>query len=99
MQYSKRVSDSSHAEGENIGSRLLPKLAAFAILVLPALAVASCSDSLTAEKTGTSFATSAKDYENTLTPDQQKALIADLRSEQAKRRKSTQDGTTASIKP
>jgi outer membrane lipoprotein-sorting protein len=57
--------------------RMLPKLAALVLLVLP---LAGCSESLT-EPT---FAAAMKGYDKALNPDQQKAAIAELQGEQTK---------------
>lgn len=76
--------------------RLLLRLAPFGLLALPTLTLAGCSDSLTAGQPDTSFATSSKSYEKTLTPQQQKAAISDLQTEQAKRHaEATGQGDTA----
>jgi hypothetical protein len=76
--------------------RLLLKLASFGLLALPTLTLAGCSESLTAGPSAPSFATSSKSYEKTLTPEQQKAAISDLQTEQAKRHaEATGQGDTA----
>ena len=90
MQYTKEASDSNYLENgnKNIGSpmlRLVLKPAAFVLVVLPVLALAGCSDTLTAGQSDTSFATSSKSYDKTLTPEQRKAAISDLQTAQAKR--------------
>src|SRR6476646_645305 len=72
--------------------RLLSKRASLLLLALPVLILAGCSDSLT-------FANSTKALGTTLTPQQRKAAIAELQSEQAKRQGETQTDTTASVKP
>jgi hypothetical protein len=104
MQYSKRVSDSNRpdAGNKNIGSpmlRLLRKLAAFALLAVPAVTLAGCSDSLMAGKSDTSFATSQKSYDKTLTPEQRKAAISDLQTEQAKRQAEATGDAAATAQP
>jgi len=79
---------------------LLPKRAALMVFALPMLILAGCSDSLTSTAPSPpSFAASNKALDKTLTPEQQKAAIADLQSEQVKRQGASQDGTTASVKP
>jgi hypothetical protein len=80
--------------------RLLLKLATFGLFALSAVTLAGCSDSLTAGKTDPSFATSQKGYANTLTPEQQKAAISDLQTEQAKRHaEATGQGDAAASPP
>jgi hypothetical protein len=80
--------------------RLLPKRAALMVFALAVLILAGCSDSLTSTAPSPpNFATSSKALDKTLTPAQQKAAIAELQSEQAKRQGASQDGTTASVKP
>ncbi|MGB2931212.1 MAG: hypothetical protein WBE08_03365 [Methyloceanibacter sp.] len=78
--------------------QLLSKRAVLAVFAFPAIILGGCSDSFGTGPSAPTFKTSAKGYEKTLTPDQQKALIADLRGEQAKRGETPQD-TTASVKP
>lgn len=78
---------------------LLAKRAVLALFAFPAITLGGCSDSFSTGPSDTSFAASSKGYEKTLTPDQQKALIADLRSEQGNRQGTAQDGATASVKP
>ncbi len=79
---------------------LLPKRAALMVLALPMLILAGCSDSLiSTAPSPPSFTTSNKALDKTLTPEQRKAAIADLQSEQAKRQGASQDGTTASVNP
>ena len=104
MQYSKGVSDSNRldARTQNIESpmlRLLVKLAVFGLLALPAATLAGCSDSLVSSKTDPSFATAQKSYGTTLTPEQQKAAISDLQTEQAKRQAEATGDTTALPQP
>jgi hypothetical protein len=81
--------------------RLPSKRASFLLLAFPVLILAGCSDSLTsAAPSPPSFATSKKDMDRTLTPQQQKAAIADMQNTQAK--SAAQAGaadTTASVKP
>jgi hypothetical protein len=78
--------------------RLLSKRAALVLIACPAVILAGCSDSLTsAPSSPPSFAASAKGYEHTLTPEQQKAAIADLEKEQARSQAGAQSGATASI--
>jgi hypothetical protein len=58
------------------------------------------SDSLTSTAPSPpTFANSTKALGTTLTPQQRKAAIAELQSEQAKRQGETQTDTTASVKP
>lgn len=78
--------------------RLLSKRAALMLIACPAIILTGCSDALTtAPSSPPSFAASAKGYEHTLTPAQQKAAIADLEKEQARRRGAAQSEATASI--
>jgi len=73
--------------------RLRSKLAAFVIVVLSALALAGCSDSLTGTQPPPNFAKSLNSYDKTLTPEQQKAAIADLQNAQAKNKAPGEDTT------
>jgi len=72
--------------------RPLPKLAALVLIALP---LAGCSKSLTDRESPPTFAAAMKGYEKALKPDQQKAAIAELQSEQTKRQGegASQDGT------
>lgn len=104
MQYSKRVSDSNRLKAgkQNIESpmlRLLLKLAVFGLFALPAVTLAGCSDYLMAGKSDPSFATSQKSYDKTLTPEQRKAAISDLQTEQAKRQAEATGDTAARPQP
>jgi hypothetical protein len=77
-----------------------PQRAALMVFASPMLILAGCSDSLiSTAPSPPSFTTSNKALDKTLTPEQRKAAIADLQSEQAKRQGASQDGTTASVKP
>ena len=79
---------------------LLSKRASLLLLALSVLILAGCSDSLTsAAPSPPTFANSTKALGTTLTPQQRKAAIAELQSEQAKRQGETQTDTTASVKP
>jgi hypothetical protein len=79
---------------------LLPKRTALMVFALPMLILAGCSDSLiSTAPSPPNFTTSNKALDKTLTPEQRKAAIADLQSEQAKRQGASQDGTTASVNP
>ncbi|MGH6825746.1 hypothetical protein [Methyloceanibacter sp.] len=70
------------------------------LLAFPVLILAGCSDSLTsAERSPSTFSASSRQLGKTLSPAEQKAAIADLRSEQARRQGSADDTTTASVKP
>jgi len=80
--------------------RLPSKRASLLLLAFSVLILAGCSDSLTsAAPSPPSFATSKKDMDKTLTPQQQKAAIADLQNTQAKSAAQAGADTTASIKP
>ena len=80
--------------------QLPPKRAALALLALPMLILTGCSDSLiSAAPSPPSYSASAKNLPTTLTPEQRKAAIADLQSEQARRQGATDDTATASVKP
>jgi len=79
--------------------RLLSKRASLLILAFPALILAGCSDSLTsAGPSPSTFSDTAKQIGKTLSPAEQKAAIADLQNEQARRQGAPAD-TTASVKP
>jgi hypothetical protein len=70
------------------------------LLAFPVLILAGCSDSLTsAERSPPTFSASSRQLGKTLSPAEQKAAIADLRNEQARRQGSADDTTTASVKP
>jgi hypothetical protein len=103
MQYSKgRAMPTGRKQetkrGFTMSPRLLSKRAALVLIACPAIILAGCSDSLTsAPSSPSSFATSSKSYEHTLTPAQRQAAIADLEKEQAKRQAGAQDEATASI--
>lgn len=71
--------------------QLLSKRAALALFAFPAIILAGCSDSFGTVPSPSTFKASAAGYEKTLTPEQQKAVIADLRGEQAKRGETPQD--------
>jgi hypothetical protein len=76
--------------------RLLSKWASSLILALPVLILAGCSDSLT---TGPStFSASTKQLGKTLSAAEQKAAIADLQNEHARRQGASAE-STASVKP
>lgn len=79
--------------------RLHLKLAVLSLVALSAMALAGCSDSLVGAKSDPSFATAQKSYGNTLTPEQQKAAISDLQTEQAKRQAEATGDTVASPQP
>jgi carbamate kinase len=79
--------------------RLHLKLAVLSLVALSAMALAGCSDSLVGAKPDPSFATTQKSYGNTLTPEQQKAAISDLQTEQAKRQAEATGDTVASPQP
>ena len=61
--------------------RPLPKLAA---LLLLALTLVGCSESLTDSESAPTFAAAMKGYDKVLNADQQKAAIAELQGEQSK---------------
>jgi hypothetical protein len=77
------------------------RLLAFGLVIVAALGLAGCSDSLTGTGVQPSpdFASSLKGYDKTLTPDQQKAAIADLQTAQQKRQVAGQDDPSAPSKP
>jgi hypothetical protein len=105
MQYSKgRANPIAVGEGTETllraTPRLLPKRAASVVFALPLLILAGCSDSLTgAAPSPPSFANSTKALGKTLTPEQQRAAIADLQNAQASRQGAADTTTTASVKP
>jgi len=79
-------------------TRLRSKRVALVLIACPAIILAGCSDSLTsAPSSPSSFAASSKGYEHTLTPEQQKTVISELRNEQARRQGAAQNEATASI--
>jgi hypothetical protein len=80
--------------------RLPSKQASLLILAFPALILAGCSDSLTGvAPSPPSYANSSKGLPKTLSPSQQKAAIAELQNEQTRRQGTTDETTTASVKP
>jgi hypothetical protein len=106
MQYSKgrAIPIAAHwAKKRMVRSmpRLLSKRASLLFLAFPVLIVAGCSESLTsAAPSPPSFSTSKKDMDKTLTPQQQKAAIADLQNTQAKSAaEAATSDTTALVKP
>jgi hypothetical protein len=103
MQYSKgrAIPIAAHRAMVRSMLRLLSKRASLLFLPFPVLIVAGCSESLTsAAPSPPSFSTSKKDMDKTLTPQQQKAAIADLQNTQAKSAaEAATSDTTASVKP
>lgn len=59
---------------------MLLRLACCVILMLPAIVIGGCSDTLTAEAPP-SARTLARDYDRTLTQEERKQAIRDLRAE------------------
>ncbi|HLO23884.1 MAG TPA: hypothetical protein VK193_10740 [Methyloceanibacter sp.] len=81
-------------------AQLPSKRAALILFALPLLILGGCSDSLiSASPSPSSFDVSSKQLGKTLSPEERKAAIADLQNEQAKRQRSANDTTTASVKP
>jgi hypothetical protein len=79
---------------------LLSKRAALVLIACPTLILGGCSDTFsTGPSSPPTFANSSKSYAHTLTPEQQKAVIADLKNEQARRQGPAADDATASINP
>ena len=79
---------------------VLSNRASLLVLALPVLILAGCSDSLTSvSPSPQSFASSNKGLGKTLSSAQQKAVIADLQKESAKRQDAPDAETTASVKP
>jgi hypothetical protein len=105
MQYSKERAipiavDQGTERLVRPASQLLPKRAALVLFALPLLILGGCSDSLTgAVASPPSFTSSTKNLGKTLSPEERKAAIADLQNEQAKRQGTTDETTTASVKP
>ena len=86
MQYSKRQTNSNRLRcgGKNIGPlmlRLMLKAVALLALAAPALGLAGCSDSLSANDT--SFAKVNESYKDTLDADKKKAVITEMKQERA----------------
>jgi hypothetical protein len=79
--------------------RLTLKLAAFLALILPALTLAGCSESLSGNDM--TFAKVDEGYKNTLSDDKKKAVISEMKKEQAEVQKAAgiEPETTASTKP
>jgi hypothetical protein len=79
--------------------RLMLKATALIALAAPALGLAGCSDSLSANDT--SFAKVNKDYQNALSSRDKKAAIAELKKDhqQAQQAAGGEVETTASTKP
>jgi hypothetical protein len=79
--------------------RLMLKATALIALAAPALGLAGCSDSLSANDT--SFAKVNKDYKNALSSSGKKAAIAELKKDhqQAQQAAGGEVETTASTKP
>jgi hypothetical protein len=75
------------------------RLPAFGFMIVAALGLAGCSDALTGTQPAPTFASSLKGYDKTLSPDQQKAAIADLQSAQQKRQVAGQDDPSSPPKP
>ena len=78
--------------------RLMLKAVALFALAAPAFGLAGCSDSLSASDT--SFAKVNKDYANTLSSGKKKAVINEMKREQARVQKAAgiEPETTASTK-
>lgn len=72
---------------------------AFGLMIVSALGLVGCSDALTGVQPSPSFASSLKGYDKTLTPEQQKAAIADLQTAQQKRQVAGQDDPSSPPKP
>jgi hypothetical protein len=104
MHYSKRETNSNRltCAGKNIGSpmlRLLLNPVAFALFALSALALAGCSDTLSGNDT--TFAKVNESYKDTLTDQKKKAVISEMKEEQAEVQKAAgiAPETTASTTP
>jgi hypothetical protein len=81
--------------------RLLSRLAGLMLLVLLPLAAGGCADSLPARGPVARFTDLMKNYDKTLTREQQQAAIAELQAN-AKHQDApgtAQGGTTASVTP
>lgn len=79
--------------------RLMLKLAALLALILPALALAGCSDSLSGNDM--SFAKVNEGYKDTLSEQNKKAVISEMKKQQAEVQKAAgiEVETTASTTP
>jgi hypothetical protein len=105
MQYSKgRAIPITVHQAPKRSVRPVPQLsskrAGLVLFALPLLILGGCSDSLvSAAPSPSSFDASNKQLGKTLSPKEQKAAIADLQNEQARRQGSADETTTASVKP
>jgi hypothetical protein len=81
--------------------RMLSRSASAIVIVLAALGLGGCADSLTAGQPLQRFTDLMKPYDKTLTKEQQKAAIAEMQNAQVKPEDadSSQADNTSAVKP